>query len=386
MNRNPQRVQEQKAPLGAFLLYFLHLGTLGFGGPIALASRMQSELVEERGWIKGEDYLEGLSFAQLAPGPLAAQLAMYLGYVRAGVLGATAVGIAFIAPSFLMVVAISALYVRYNGLKWMQALFYGIGAAVIGIILRSTIKLGRATLKRDPLLWAIFFALGISTAYTGREIIWLFLLAGLVSLTAKTWPSRTPSVIFAVSPASLLFAVPTGKHWTVFLFFVKSSLFVFGSGLAIVPFLHGGVVESHQWLNERQFLDAIAVAMITPGPVVITVAFIGYLADGLIGAILAGLGVFLPVYLMIVMVAPFYRRFSRNNGIKAFVSGVTAAATGAIAGAVFVLARHSIRDLSTATIACLTLLVLWRWKVPEPVVVAFSGIVGLLLSSPIGVK
>jgi chromate transporter len=386
MSCSPQLEQEQRAPLGDFLLYFLHLGTMGFGGPIALAGRMQSELVEERGWIKREDYLEGLSFAQLAPGPLAAQLAMYLGYVRAGVLGATTVGIAFIAPSFLMVVAISAVYVRYDGLKWMQALFYGIGAAVIGIILRSTIKLCRATLKQDPLLWAIFFVLAISTAYTGREIIWLFLLAGLVSLTVKSWSSRTRSVVFAVSPASFLFAVPTCKHWTVFLFFVKSSLFVFGSGLAIVPFLHGGVVESHQWLSERQFLDAIAVAMITPGPVVITVAFIGYLADGLTGVILAGLGVFLPVYLMIVMVAPFYRRFSRNNGIKEFVSGVTAAATGAIAGAVFVLGRHSIRDFWTATIACLTLLVLWRWKVPEPIIVVGSGIAGLLLFSSIGGK
>ena len=230
MNRSPQLAQEQKAPLGAFLLYFLHLGTMGFGGPIALASRMQSELVEELGWIDREDYLEGLSFAQLAPGPLAAQLAMYLGYVRAGVLGATTAGIAFIAPSFFMVVAISALYVRYDGLKWMQALFYGIGAAVIGIILRSTIKLGRATLKKDPLLWAIFFVLAISTAYTGREIIWLFLLAGLVSLGVKTWPSRTRSAVFALSPASFLFAVPTGKHWAVFLFFVKSSLLSLAAG------------------------------------------------------------------------------------------------------------------------------------------------------------
>jgi len=174
--------------------------------------------------------------------------------------------------------------------------------------------------------------------------------------------------------------VPSGKHWTLLLFFLKSSLFVFGSGLAIVPFLHGGVVESHHWLNEHQFLDAIAVAMITPGPVVITVAFIGYLADGLTGAVLAGVGVFLPVYLVIVVFAPFYRRFSDNQSIKAFVSGVTAAATGAIAGAVFVLARHSIHDIATSLIACLSLLALWRWKVPEPIIVALSGIAGLLLS------
>jgi chromate transporter len=175
-----------------------------------------------------------------------------------------------------------------------------------------------------------------------------------------------------------------GQHWALCLFFLKSSLFVFGSGLAIVPFLHGGVVESHHWLTERQFLDAIAVAMITPGPVVITVAFIGYLVDGLTGAVLAGLGVFLPVYLMVVVVAPFYRRLTQNNGIKAFVSGVTAAATGAIAGAVYILARHSLRDMATATIACLTLAILWRWKVPEPLVVAGSGIAGLFLYSYVG--
>jgi chromate transporter len=209
MEGTVQSAQEQKATLGNFLLYFLYLGALGFGGPIALASRMESELVEERGWIKREEYLEGLALAQLSPGPFAAQLAMYLGYVRAGVLGATSVAIALIAPSFLMVVAISAFYLRYGGLKWMEALFYGIGGAVIGIILRSTIKLGRVTLKNDPLLWGVFFALAISTAYTGREIIWLFLPAGLVSLAVvKAWPFRTGSVLFAVSPATFLYTAP----------------------------------------------------------------------------------------------------------------------------------------------------------------------------------
>jgi chromate transporter len=379
MNQTVEARKEKEASFTDFLLYFLRLGTVGFGGPIALASRMESDLVAERGWIERQDYLEGLAFAQLAPGPLAAQLAMYLGYVRAGVLGATSVAIAFIAPSFLMVVALAALYVRYDGLKWMQAIFYGIGAAVVGIIVRSTVKLGRVTLKKDPLLWGIFLVLAISTAYTGREIVGLFLLAGLVSLAVKAWPFRGPSALFAFVPATLIYAEPSGKSWTVFLFFLKSSLFVFGSGLAIVPFLHGGVVESHHWLNEQQFLDAIAVAMITPGPVVITVAFIGYLAAGMAGAALAGLGVFLPVYLMILVCAPFYRRFSGNQSIRAFVSGVTAAATGAIAGAVLVLARHSIHDVATLIIACVSLVALWRWKVPEPVIVAAAGLAGLML-------
>src|SRR5713226_7139665 len=377
MDRSPQPAIEQKAPLGDFLFCFLHLGTIGFGGPIALASRMQSELVEERGWIEREDYLEGLSFAQLAPGPLAAQLAMYLGYVRGGVLGATGVGIAFVAPSFIMVVAISALYVRYDLLKLMQALFYGIGAAVIGIILRSTIKLGRATLKKDPLLWTIFFVLAISTAYTGREIIWLFLLAGLVALGVKTMSSRTRSVVIATWPATLGLAEPASKHWALCLFFLKSSLFVFGSGLAIVPFLHGGVVQEHHWLTETQFLDAVAVAMITPGPVVITVAFIGYLVSGFWGACIAALGVFLPVYLFVVLLAPSFRRFSQNVQLRAFVQGVTAAATGAIAGSVFVLARHSVRDLWTASIAATTFAILTKWKVPEPLIIVAAGLLGL---------
>jgi chromate transporter len=374
-----EQLADQGTGLTSFLLYFLRLGTVGFGGPIALASRMQSDLVEERGWIKREDYLEGLALAQLSPGPLAAQLAMYLGYVRAGITGASLVAVAFIGPSFLMVVAISVLYVRYGGLVWMQALFYGIGAAVIGIILRSTMKLGRATLNRDPLLWGIFIVLAVSTAYTGREIFWLFLLGGLVSLAVKTWPYRARPVMFALPPLAFLFRLPDGKYWDVFLFFLKSSLFVFGSGLAIVPFLHGGVVETHHWLNERQFLDAIAVAMITPGPVVITVAFIGYLVAGFAGALLAGLGVFLPVYLVVIVCAPSYRRVANHRGLQAFVKGVTAAATGAIAGAVFVLARHSIHDWVTAAIACLTFAVLTRWKVPEPLLVAAAGMAGLLL-------
>jgi chromate transporter len=198
-------------------------------------------------------------------------------------------------------------------------------------------------------------------------------------MVAESAPRLFRSACIAFPPLALLTNVVLGKHAEIFLFFTKSSLFVFGSGLAIVPFLHGGVVEGHHWLNERQFLDAIAVAMITPGPVVITVAFIGYLADGLWGAVLAALGVFLPVYLFVVLLAPVYRRFSGNRQLKAFVKGVTAAATGAIAGAVYVLARHSILDWATIAIAGTTLLVLWRWKVPEPFIVIAAGLAGILL-------
>src|SRR6202045_3003307 len=200
--RNPETHPVSAVPFTRFVGYFLWLGTVGFGGPIALAGHMQQDLVDERGWLSKEDYLEGLALAQLAPGQLAAQLAIYLGYIRAGVLGATAVGVAFVLPSFLMVLALSAAYVRFGGLAWMQGMFYGIGAAVIGIITRSAFKLTRLTLGKDKLLWGIFAVLAISPAWTSREIIWLFLLGGIVALLVKARPSR----VQAGKSSAMLFA------------------------------------------------------------------------------------------------------------------------------------------------------------------------------------
>ena len=365
--------------LTRFVGYFLRLGTFGFGGPIALAGHMQQDLVEKRRWISKQDYVEGLALAQLAPGPLAAQLAIYLGYVRNGILGATAVAVAFVLPSFLMVLALSAAYVRYGGLTWMQAIFYGVGAAVIAIIARSSYKLTKLTLGRDKLLWGIFIVLAIATAWTSREIVWLFPFAGVVALLVKAMPTKAQ--VEGVSPAVWLFSLPTGGSGLVgiFLYFAKAGVFVFGSGLAVVPFLYGGVVQEHHWLTDRQFVDAVAVAMITPGPVVITVAFIGYLVAGLSGATAAALGIFFPVYLIVVVLAPSYKRWAKNPQLNAFVQGVTAAATGAIAGAVIVLARRSIYDVATSVIALASLLILLRWKVPEPILIACAAVAGLLL-------
>src|SRR5712671_4410616 len=345
-----------------FTGYFLWLGTVGFGGPIALAGHMQQDLVDKRPWIAKQDYVEGLALAQLAPGPLAAQLAIYLGYVRAGILGATAVGVAFVLPSFLMVLGLSAAYVRFGGLPWMRGMFYGIGAAVIGIIARSAFKLTTLTLGKDKLLWGIFAVLAISTAWTSREIVPLFLMGGIVALFAKSFPIRKgkPLAMGLFVPAAFL--PHGGVLWEIFLYFAKAGLFVFGSGLAVVPFLYGGVVHDHRWLTELQFVDAVAVAMITPGPVVITVAFIGYLVAGIKGATVAALGMFVPVYLVVLILAPSYKRWAKNPQLNAFVRGVTAAATGAIAGAVIVLARRSIYDLPTLGIALASGAILFRWK------------------------
>lgn len=374
----PSEASLAHVSLVRYAAYFLKLGTFGFGGPIALAGAMQRDLVDQRRWISNQDYVDGLALAQLAPGPLAAQLAMYLGYVRDGFIGATVVGIVFVLPSFLMVLGISAAYVRFGGLSWMEAAFYGVGAAVIAIIARAAAKLARSVIGSDRLLWAIFLALCVSTAITEREIIWLFILGGAVSMLVRTRPraSATPARAGLVA---LLLPAAGGRFAELLLFFGKASLFVFGSGLAIVPFLHGGVVVDHHWLTERQFLDAVAVAMLTPGPVVITVAFIGYLVDGLPGAVAAGLGIFVPVYLVVVLAAPHFNRLARNPQLNAFVKGVTAGAAGAIAGAVIVLARRSIYDVPTALVAVVVFLILTKWKVPEPLLIGAAGLIGILL-------
>src|SRR5215472_1777878 len=373
--------QPDRPSLVRFASYFLWLGTIGFGGPIALAGHMQQDLVDVRRWIRKEEYLEGLALAQLAPGPLAAQLAIYLGYVHSGIVGATAVAFAFILPSFLMVLGLSAAYVRFGGLPWMQGMFYGIGAAVIAIIARSAFKLANLTLGKDKLMWAIFAVLAVSTAWTSREIIWLFLLGGLAAMLVKAMPARMVARSTATSllaPGTLIVSGVGSTLLQIFLYFAKAGMFVFGSGLAVVPFLYGGVVQGHHWLTDRQFVDAVAVAMITPGPVVITVAFIGYLVAGVSGALAAALGIFLPVYLVVLVLAPSYKRWAKNSQLNAFVRGVTAAATGAIAGAVIVLARRSVYDLPTTLICIVSLAVLFRWKVPEPILIACAPVGGLI--------
>ena len=370
--------------------YFLKLGAIGFGGPVALVGYMQRDLVERRHWIDDEEYKLGLALAQIMPGPLAAQLAMAIGYFAHGVLGATLVGLAFVLPSFLMVLALSALYVAFGGLWWMQAVFYGVSAAVIGIIAIAAYKLALKVNGHDPLLWGIFAVLFVVTAVAQAELAEFFLVAGLLVMLIKAPPqwlrSRLP--VFGVAPAILTLpalaaaAVASAQSnvlWDILLFFTKAGAFVFGSGLAIVPFLYEGVVRQFGWLTEQQFLDAVAVAMITPGPVVITVAFIGFLVAGFPGATLAAIGIFLPVWVLTVIPAPWFVRHRNNAQLRAFSDGATAAASGAIAGAVVVLGQRAIVDIPTLAIALASLGSLWRFKVPEPLIVVAAGVVGLVL-------
>lgn len=371
-------------------LYFLKLGTIGFGGPVALVGYMHKDLVENRKWISEEEYKEGLALAQLAPGPLAAQLAIYLGFVHYRFLGATLIGFAFILPSFIMVVLLGIVYKLYGGLSWIQAVFYGIGAAVIGIIVMSSYKLtiksiGKFNLtsfKTNWLLWLFFIIAVVITLVTQQEQVLLFVFAGLLYMFVKAPPKW-----FNGKTANSIVLLQVG-FWNydnstlikIALFFAEAGAFVFGSGLAIVPFLHSGVVIENQWLTEHQFVDAVAVAMITPGPVVITVGFIGYLVAGFPGALVAALATFLPCYLFTIALAPSFKKIAQNKSIKAFVDGITAAVVGALVGAVGVIASRSILDIPTTLIAITTIFaLLYIKKIQEPYIIAVAAIVGVVI-------
>ena len=386
---------------GSFVRYFLGLGTWGFGGPIATVGYMQRDLVERRNWMTRADFLDGVALGQTMPGPLAAQVAMWVGFLRRGTLGALAVAAAFIAPSFLLVLTVAAIYKRYSGLPVVQSLFYGIAPVVIAIIAVAAWKLAKLTDKKDRRLWAVSIALMLVTAITGAEIAYLFIAAGLLMLVWDAPPSwlrlrrnrqpgpgdpppatravAAPAALTAAGHSWVTLAVGGGTLAALGLFFAKAGAFIFGSGLAIVPFLRQGVVVEHHWLTSGQFLDAIAMGLITPGPVVITATFIGYLVGGLTGAIVATVAIFTPIYLGVVIPGRWFIRHRANRQVKAFVSGATAAAAGAIAGAVTVLARQAIPDWKTGLIAAAALAVSLKWKAKEPYLVALGAAAGIIL-------
>jgi len=379
--------------LRALLRYFLVLGAVGFGGPIATVGYMQRDLVEQRGWLDREEFLNGVALGQTMPGPLAAQVSMWVGFLQQGALGALAVAIAFIAPSFLFVLAVAALYAHFSGLPVVQAVFYGVAPGVMAIIAIAAYKLARLTNRTDLKLWTITAVIAVVTAVTGTEVALLFIAAGLLMIVLEApprWlrrPTRAASFTLpafaplakAVTAGTLGVLATGGTLIALALFFLKAGAFIFGSGLAIVPFLREGVVTSHHWLNNRQFLDAVAIGLITPGPVVITATFIGYLVGGLTGAIVATIAIFLPIYFGVVLPGRWFLRHKDNPQVKAFVRGATAAAAGAITGATVVLTQGAVTDLTTAAIALATLAVLLRYKVKEPYVVLACAALGIAL-------
>ncbi len=378
---------------GRILAYFLKLGAIGFGGPIATVGYMQRDLVEQRRWIDRRDFLDGVALGQTMPGPLAAQVAMWVGYLRRGALGAAAVAAAFVAPSFAIVVLVGAVYSHYSGSHVVQALFYGIAPAVMAIITIAAVKLIKLTDRDDWRLWSISTAVFALTALTGSEPVLVIVGAGVLMILLDARPRirlprhKPPKDVDGkndnAKPMPLVIGLGTlaggGTLASLALFFLKTGAIVFGSGLAIVPFMRAGVVDQHHWLTNSQFLDSVAIGLITPGPVVISAGFIGYLVAGLPGAIVSSVAIFTPIYLGVVVPGRWFLRHRDNAQVRAFVAGATAAARGALCGAVVVLTRQAVTDWITAGIAVVTLAVLWRFKVKEPYVVVATGVLGILL-------
>jgi len=366
------------------VLYYLRLGTVGFGGPVALCGQMERELVQERRWLTKDEMREAIAVCQSLPGPLAIQVGIFVSYIRGGFWGAWAGGWAFILPNFVIVSALAALYVHFGGLSPVTAIFYGVSPAVIALILHSCYRLAKLGME-DWLQWVIVAVCFAVTVAVQAEVALLFVGAGIVGVLyygtlfrARAASSSLP--LLAVWPVSTSVA-PAAQGSILsklLLFFLKAGSLTFGSGLVIVPFLEKGLVQHTGWLDERQFLVAVAMGMLSPGPVVITATFVGYVVAGFWGAVISTIGIFLPSFLLVLIVAPILLRYRTNSNVQGFVKGAYAAAIGTILGACVLLGRIAIGDWLTALVALVSLIVLFRWKVSNPLLVAVTAIIGLI--------
>ena len=363
------------------VLYYLRLGTLGFGGPVALCGQMERELVQERHWITKDEMRDGIAVCQSLPGPLAIQVGIFISYLRGGFWGAWAGGWAFILPNFLIVTALGALYVHFSGLPILTAIFYGVSPAVIALILHSCYRLAKLGME-DWLQWAIAAACFAVTIALRAEVAPLFIASGIVGILYYGSLFRRAAAPSVTAAGAAGMAMGAGNGWPIlmklFAFFVRAGSLTFGSGLVIVPFLEKGLVQSTGWLDERQFLIAVAVGMISPGPVVITATFVGYLVAGLRGAVVSTIGIFLPSFLFVLIVAPILVRHRGQPDVQGFVKGAYAAAIGTILGASVLLGRIAIGDWLTGLIAGLSLAALFRWKVNNPMLVAITALIGMV--------
>jgi chromate transporter len=377
----------QRVPIRELVRYYLRLGLVGFGGPVALVGQMEREMVGEKKWLTREEMREGIAVCQSLPGPLAIQVGIWISYIRGGFWGAWAGGWAFILPNFIIVAALGALYVHFGGLPWVTAIFYGVSPAVIALILHSCYRLAKLGMD-DWLQWVLAAVAFAVTLAVRAEVAWIFLASGAVGVLY--YGSLFRPRASASTTSSLLFGLPlfvgaggdasssNAMLGKLFVFFLKAGSLTFGSGLVIVPFLEKGLVQQTGWLNEREFLVAVAMGMMSPGPVVITATFVGYLVAGFWGALVATIGIFLPSFLLVLIVAPVLVRYRTNLNVQGFIKGAYAAAIGTILGACVLLGRIAIGDWLTALVTLVSLVVLFRWKVSNPLLIAAAALIGLI--------
>ena len=375
---------EHSGRMGELVRYFLRLGLLGFGGPVALVGQMERELVAEKSWLTNEQMREAIAVCQSLPGPLAIQVGIYAAYLRAGFWGAWAGGWAFILPNFIIVAALGALYVALGDLKPVTAIFYGVSPAVIALILHSCYRLAKLGME-DWLQWVIAAVCLVITIILEAEVALLFIGAGMIGiLYYGSLFRRPPATMAGLAPLALPAVTGIGSTASpsvigkLFLFFLKAGSLTFGSGLVIVPFLEKGLIQEYGWLDQRQFLIAVAIGMISPGPVVITATFVGYLVGGFWGSLASTIGIFLPSFIFVLVAAPLLARHRTNPNVQGFVKGAYAAAIGTILGACFLLGKIAVGDWLTALVGLLSLGALFRWKISNPLLIAVTAVIGLV--------
>lgn len=381
----------RRPTLVAFVGYFLRLGLTGFGGPVALANYMRSDLVERHRWIDPEEYDEGLAIATACPGPLAYQLGVYCGYITHGTTGALAVAVAFAAAPFAIVVTTAALYVRYGSTWELRGMFYGVGPVIVALIARSCYDLGRKTLRGKWLAYVLAVVACAVTIIVQRELTAIILITGALGIfvfAPPKAPQAHPSTLETtnephIKSSTLAQLAGTAAYQTVapmklFWFFLKTGFLVFGSGLVVVPFLKAYVVDQYHWLSNRAFLDAVAVGIMSPGPVVITATFVGYLNAKLPGALAATAGIFMPSIVFVFVGTSLLRRYRQNARVQGFIRGVTVAVVGVLVGTSYLVARSSIHDWFALAILAAAAAVLWsKWRIPDPALVAAGALCGL---------
>lgn len=373
--------QEAHGSIRELALLFTRLGFTAFGGPAAHISMLHDEVVTRRRWLDDQRFLDMIGVTNLIPGPNSTEMTMHVGHERAGWLGLITAGVCFIVPAALIVTLLAWAYVEYGATPSGEALLYGIKPVVVIIITQALIKLGGSAVKG----WAtglVGMAAGISYLVGVNELA-LLALGGLVVLGLR---SAGQLGLMSVIPVGMTsFAVATSSSdplslWRLFLVFLKAGAFLYGSGYVLLAFLHSDLVDGLQVLTERQLLDAISIGQVTPGPVLTTATFIGYVLGGLPGAAVATIGIFLPAFLFVGAVTPFVRRIRDRVWTASLLDGVNAAALGLMAGVTLQLSRDALVDPLTIGIGLVAAALVWRTQLNMVWLIVGGGAVGLLAS------
>ena len=355
-------------------LVFLMLGLIAFGGPAAHVALMRRELVLRRKWLPESEFLRIFAACNLIPGPSSTELAIYLGYRRAGWRGLVAGGVCFILPAMLIMLLIAWVYERYGTSSQAVGILYGIRAAVVGIVVWAIIDLGRRLIKRWTL---VILAAGVAWLFLiGINPVLLLVAVGLIVSAASQMQLKPKVGMLTLTTGLALPAWSGTKLLTVFLTFLKLGVVSFGSGYVLYAFLHADFVQGLHWLTDKQLIDAIAIGQATPGPVFTTATFLGYLFAGVPGALLATLGIFLPGFL-VPLLDRIVRLTERRAWARGFVDGANAAALGLIAAVTLQIGRAALVDPVTAVIALVALGIIWKWPLASPGVVLAAAVIGV---------